>query len=265
MDNSDNLDKDLVDVTHNPVINKEMKLFCMICSKPFNNKSAHTTHMHREHPLEPCSCCWCLTCNKKFSSKEKLEYHYLTPAHIINSHKCMEDEETLHRKANSPWKVLNPSARYYAYLTEVDNPTPAPRQHPKPRDLLRKHPVNIPLESQEKLPDPRLEPPIKFITLPGVTIGPEPEETTPADDFEVTDETVDIIKQLADTIAEGLKDSSPTETTENCEIPPASQPAEEDIVYLSLDDWLTIDSEGITPQPEDLLPPQEAIDFLDLN
>ena len=175
----------------------------------------------------------------------------------------MQDEDTLHQKAVSPWKALKPDERYYAYLQEHDSHK-TPRIQPRPRDLLRRQPVIIPLEPTESLPDPRLEPPIKFLTLPNVTIGPETAENEgnedpepPAEPFEVSDNTVQQLQELVDNLANELSSSPPPENTDHTDHP-------EDIVYLDINDWLIIDSQGSTPNPEDLLPPAiEQIDYLD--
>ena len=157
----------------------------------------------------------------------------------------------------SPWKTLSETDRYYAYLRSNETAPEPLIKKPRPwTQYVRSKPVEIPLEAKEKLPDPRLEPKFKFLTLPGVTIN---------DDILDTSDTIETLSHKETEIQQQLDDIA-DKLLEAIENPTPTDSQQEDALQLEIEDWLTIDSTGFTADPDLLIPPTEFIEenYLDI-
>lgn len=240
---------------------------CDICLRDYRNQGSLTRHKRQYHPLNAEANHCCYTCNVIFTHFTDLEYHHKTPRHILNAEKARRE------LATSPWNDLDEDTRYYTYITEINLPETT-KIHPTPRpwqDLVRTNPVEIPLEPMEELPDPRLEPTFKFLTLPGVSIqdeaiesptAAEPETLEIAQEPQDTSTPLNILNSLADLVTECLENGLEPDNIINSNTDIDTKENQEDIIILDLDDWLTIDSTGITPDPMELQPPTEEEDPL---
>ena len=185
----------------------------------------------------------------------------------------------------NPWYTLPTNDRYLAYIDTVDNLPETPAYQPctlriGPTDP----PINIPLESSEDLPDPRLtigthqpqnEPPTDPIIAPeNQAISAERQDTDvpsylPVSTSVLSSEDEELLAFLTDQTSELIEtvpqpNSLPENQAISAERPTTPSPVihliehpDQDIVHLEIDDWLTIDETGLTEDISSLIPPEE--------
>ena len=179
---------------------------------------------------------------------------------------------------SSPWYKIPTDERYYAYLDTIDLPPTKKKRREYHQRPLRDTPVEIPLESTTPQKDPWLEEKKEdkdkdkeneritenianeleaAINRMQEFLTEEESQTLGNAIAQVEDYTSTLEGDITETVIEGVP-----EDKENNDMY-----INQDIVELELDDWLTIDSTGITTPMEDLIPPDDdfnLIDYLDL-
>ena len=259
---------------------------CHFCDCIYLDKSSLKNHKLRNHPFETNDHqCW--TCNLYFSERYLLERHYKTAIHQVRSREIEKIPPV------NPWYTLPTDERYLAYIDLVDNlPNPTTRVTPKDITQLRDTPANIPLEAQEVIPDPRtkqptpsllsrpsINPPIDSIEDPPVHQSLSTEEThiqaaniqpkdKPTQSSVLTAEDAQLMSLISDTNStEPSHETPPAEAASLAAQDHHSLPvlhlyedADQDIVHLEINDWLTIDEVGTTEPTENFIPPEDFLE-----
>ena len=120
---------------------------CQFCNKICKSEAGLMCHTNRIHPLDTPSGLTCYTCNKNFSQRDLIENHFKTVRHQLECKKMRERdvvEMTLLKEEENEYrhkllKMNNFKARPYTSRIWQSNET-----------------LNIPLESMEKIKDPRI-------------------------------------------------------------------------------------------------------------
>ena len=120
---------------------------CQFCNKICKSEAGLTCHINRIHPLDTPSGLTCYTCNKNFTQRDLIENHYKTVRHQLECKKLRENEVV-------EMTLLEEERNEYRHkLLKMDNFRARPYT---PRTWQSKETLNIPLESNEKIQDPRI-------------------------------------------------------------------------------------------------------------
>ena len=153
----------------------------------------------------------------------------------------------------SAWLKLPTNDRYISYIDVNDNPLKQPELVKKtPVQYLRKEPCIIPLEPTIPQSDPRLSKPMSFIDLACVNVENLQNTASRKREREPEcDEELPPSKKQAEIQPGTMDKAEEEELLENLE----------DLVQLTINDWLVVDQVGETPDPAEIAPPSELEDM----
>ena len=190
---------------------------------------------------------FCWICGKMFASKFSMLRHFETTYHKekvkeytiddTSTTKSTEITQKVTQTENFLWNILNEDERFTAFIDHIEDTTEGPLYNPSFNTLI----------------DTSTEhPPIKIPTEPSQESQPTDPRTTGIYNVSYKE-----AEELVQTLEHLLKNEENTSNNN------ADSPENPDIVDLTTNDWLIIDEVGTTPQPEDILPPEE-FDFFNL-
>ena len=117
------------------------------CTKICKSEAGLMCHINRKHPLDAPSGLTCYTCNKNFSQRDLIENHYKTVKHQLECKKLREEEVV-------EMTLLEENRdEYRQKLLKMNNFRARPYT---PRTWQSMETLEIPLESDETLQDPRI-------------------------------------------------------------------------------------------------------------
>ena len=119
---------------------------CDFCKKICKSIAGLMAHMNKIHPLDSPSGLSCYTCNKLFTNRDLIENHYKTVRHQLECKKLRQMEEV---------EKTTPEAEIKQYRRSLFKITHFKAPEYRRRSWKFEETRNIPLESQETLPDPR--------------------------------------------------------------------------------------------------------------
>ena len=132
------------------------KKICKYCDQTFTTSEGLNRHAIKAHPFEV-EVYSCYTCNKIFTRREIQAQHFKTVQHQINCKRSEGADSQIDTIID--WINMKEDDRFKAYMYEIDNIKPNPAYQKKKTENIPvfEPTLNIPLEADSNMTDPRVE------------------------------------------------------------------------------------------------------------
>ena len=254
---------------------------CNYCNFVGENKSQTSAHIHTKHPGMNCTNYHCWTCGITFKREAGLKRHNVRVKHLLEVKRFKESTEQM---ASTLWDITPNNERYLTFIDYINSEQtqPRPERYFKiaPKINTSDKPIKIPLEKIGETSDPRpgigIYKKMKF--TPRNIQEKDTESSYPAPDTPDTPPFLikgkdnlliyipdSVVKDLMNNLIKFMDEHPETkiifeeeeneETTQiHLNTPEITFPDEDLVDILTDESWLTLDTIGETPAPDDIFP-----------